>query len=311
MFLRNPYDTRTLKLIRTSDTVKAINNYIVSDYVFTKDADLVRLNGFSGGERYLRAIPLYGKSPLEKDIPIFNHPLLSVENNWIAADLRQCTRLDKETGKVEVRNVSEFTLTVNRFILSGAWAVGKSNTLYGNSLPLLVYGDWLSMNITRVFGLGMGDQVRLFILSAIFYASLFTEKFEEEDKEKLKLKLKKEVFADDLLDEVFAKIDKLDTLDDFCRLCYEVTGNVRVKNLDYVGLTNIVSNNWFGQNANELTLVSLTHPPTWISLVYSALSDRGFRNSFITKISESRSKRGTGQEFVKEMTNLIKSYTEV
>lgn len=311
MFLRNPYDTRTLKLIRTGDTIKAINNYIVSDYVFTKDTDLVRLNGFSGGDRYLRAIPLYGKSPLEKDIPVFTHPLLSVEHNWIAVDLRQCTRIDKETGKTEIRNVSEFTLAVNRFILSGIWATGKSSSLYGNPLPLLVYGDWLSMNITRVFGLGMGDQVRLFILGAVFYASLFTENFTEEDKEKLKLKLTKEVFSEELIDEVLGKVDKLDSVEDFCRLCYEVTGNVRVKNLDYVALVNILSNNWFGQNANELTLVSITHPPTWISLVYSALSDRSFRNSFISKISETRSKRGAGQEFSKEMANLIKSYTEV
>lgn len=311
MFLRNPYDTRTLKLIRTGDTIKAINNYIVSDYVFTKDTDLVRLNGFSGGERYLRAIPLYGKSPLEKDIPVFGHPLLSAEHNWIAVDLRQCTRINKEIGKVEIRNVSEFTLAVNRFILSGIWAVGKSNSLYGNPLPLLVYGDWMSMNITRVFGLGMGDQVRLFILSTMFYASLFTEDFTEDDKEKLKLKLKKEVYSEELIDEVLGKVDKLDSVDDFCRLCFEVTDNVRVKQLDYIGLTNILSNNWFGQNANELTLVSITHPPTWISLVYSAISDRGFRNSFISKISEARSKRGAGQEFTKEMGNLIKSYTEV
>lgn len=311
MFLRNPYDFRTLKLLRMGDTIKAINNYIVSEYVFTKDTDLVKIHSFNGNNLYLRGIVLYGKSPLEKDIPVFNHPLLSSGNNWIALDLRQCTKVDKETGKVEVRSTSEFNLAVNRFILSGMWCVDKTSTMYSNPLPLLVYADWMSMNITRVFGLGMGDQVRLFALAAMFYASLFTEAFGKDDIEKLKLKLKKETFADDLIDEISDKVDKLDTIDDFCRLCYEVTGNVRVKNLDYVGLTNILSNNWFGMNANELTSLSIAHPPTWIALVYSALADRGFRNSFVAKIAETRSKRGAGQDFVKEMDNLFKAQQEV
>ena len=310
MFLRNPYDFRTLKLLRMGETIKAINNYIVSDFAFSKDTDLVKLRYFNGSDTYIRAIYLYGKSPLEKDIPVFGHPLLSKENNWIALDLRQCTKVDKETGKVDIRNLSEFNLAVNRFVLSGMWATGKTSTMYANPLPLLVYADWLSMNITRVFGLGMGDQSRLFILAAIFYSSLFTEVYGKDDFEKLKLKLKKEVFSEELIDEISKKIDKLDSIDDFCRLCYEMTGNVRVKNLDYVALTNVISNNWFGLNANELTMLSISHPPTWIALVYSALTDRGFRSSFIAKISETRSKRGAGQDFVKEMTNLIKAQQE-
>lgn len=310
MFLRNPYDSRTLKLTRTADAVKGINNYIVSEYVFTKDTDLVKVKSFYGNDKYVQAIVLYGKSALEQDIPVFGHPLLNLENSWMALDLRQCTKVDRETGKVSIRNVSEFNLATNRFILSGLWAVGKTNTLYANSLPLLVYGDWLSMNLSRVFGLGAGDQVRLFTLSCIFYASLFSESFDKDDIEKLKIKLKKEMFASELIDEVAEKIDTIDTIEDFCRLCFVVTDNVRLKNLDYVGLTNILSNNWFGLNANELTVLSLTHPPTWISLVYSALSDRGFRNTFINKVSETRSKRGTGQDFVKELTNLIKTSKE-
>lgn len=310
MFLTNPYDSRALKLLRMDDTVKAVNSYIVADYAFSNSRDLVQSKWFDGHDKALRPIFLYGKSPMEKDIPNFGHPLVCFNHNWIAVDLRQCTKVDKETGKVEVRNTSEFNLATNRFILSGAWAVGKSNSLYTNPLPMLVYGDWLAQNLTRVFGLNMGDQVKLFILGTMYYTSLFSSDFGKEDIEKLKLKLVKQVFSADLVDEVGEKVDKLDSIDDFCRLAYEVTGNIRLKNLDYTGLINILGNNWFGLNAAELTRLSLFHPPTWIALVYAAITDRGYRNTFVAKTAESRGRRGSGEDFVKEVGNLIKVYQE-
>lgn len=310
MFLANPYDARTLKLLRMEDTVSSINNYIVADYAYRGSNELVRLKWFDGHDKAIRPIPLYGKSPLEKDIPNFGHPLVCFSHNWIAADFRQCTKVDKETGKVEIRNTSEFNLTLSRLILSGAWSVGKSSSLYTNPLPMLVYGDWLAQNLTRVFGLNMGDQVKLFILGTMYYTSLFSEQFEKEDMEKLKIKLVKQVFSGDLVDEVSEKVDKLDTIDDFCRLCEVVTGNIRLKNLDYMALTNLLSNNWFGLNAGELTRLSLFHPPTWLALVYAAITDRGYRNTFVAKTAENRGKRGKGEDFVKEMSNLLKVYQE-
>ncbi|WP_396190573.1 hypothetical protein [Flavobacterium sp.] len=308
MFLRNPYDFRSLQLLRMETTVQGINNLIITDYGYNRTSPFT-VNSFHSNDSYLNAIVLYGKSPLEKDIPVFGHPLLVDKNKWIALDLRQCTKLNKETSIPEIRNQSEFNFAVNRFTLSGLWAVGKGQALHNNSFPMSVYGDWLSSNLTRVFGLGMGDQAKLFILSCLFYSTLFSEVYGQEEKEKFALRIKNFVPFTDTIEEVVGKVDKLDTIDDFCRLAYEVTNNVRLKDLNFVALSNVISKNWFGLNAGEITLVSLVHPPTWVALVYAATSDRGFRNTTIAKIAENRGRRNVGVDFVKEISNLIKTST--
>lgn len=308
MYLQNPYDFRTLKLLKTDDIISAVNRYIVTDLAFySSNTNPFNISSFHFTGDYLQPVVLYGKSPMEKDIPIFGHPLYNRNNKWLAVDLRQCTKIDKESGKVEIRNQAEFSFAVCRFVLSGLWCTDRGQALYNNHLPMLVYGDWLSQNLTRVLGLGMGDQVRLFVLACMFYSTLFTESYGKEEKEKFILKIKNHVAYSDLVEEIVGKVDKLDTIDDFCEMTYKVTDNVRLKNLNFVGLINIISNNWYGLNAGEITAVSLVHPPTWVSLVYAAISERGYRNTNIAKITENRSRRGIGADFVKEIATLVKN----
>jgi hypothetical protein len=41
----------------------------------------------------------------------------------------------------------------------------------------------------------------------------------------------------------------------------------------------------------ELVLLFLEHPPTWISLIYAALTQKSFNKSFITSITNKLNKR--------------------
>lgn len=308
MILQDPTDFRGIRFSKNPSVLNDVNRYIVSDYGYVEDRQLVKLKPFSSDYLTLKPIILYGLTDSEREVPSFAHPLLNLKNNWIALDLRQTVSVDTQQMTTSVRNDSEYQFALQRFVLSGMWAVGKYEALYGFHFPHVVYGDWLSSNITKKFGLTMGDQIRLAVLSVIYYANQFTTAFGQEDLEKLKLRMKAEVYSDQLIDEVYQAAGKVDTLDDFCAACYKVTNNVRLKDFDFSTLVSVVNNNWFGLNASEMTLIALAHPPTWIAMVYSSLTQRSFRNSYAAKTVENRNKRGVGEEFLKELTFITTSY---
>ena len=311
MITQNPYDSRGLKWVKNDDSVNAINRYIVTDYIYSQSSQMLRLRDFQGDHQTLKPVILYGTTLEEKDISPLAHPLINSKNKWIALDLRPVVNVDKETKKVSVRNDSEFQLAVQRFVLTGLFAVGKRSGLYNIKLPQFVFGDWLASSLTHKFGLTPGDQTRLAVLAMLYYQRLFTNQpFTEEDLSKFKLRLKKEFYGEDTIDEVVTKAGVLETLDDLCKAFYSVTENVRLKNMDYNVLVSVVSNSWFGINAHETTILALSHPPTWIAMVFASLTQRSFRSSSVSKTVEQRSKRGADEEFLKELSHLTAPYKE-
>lgn len=308
MVLKDPYDSKILKLLNKSSVISNINRYIITDYAYLRQKEKIKFKQFKNDYLELTPVVLYGLTDTEKEITPFNHPLISLENKWIALDLRSIVSVTKDKENYEIRNTSEYELAIERFILTGMWYTGKQDMLYGYKLPHIAFGNWLSENLTRKFGLDLTAQMHLKILSLIYYSKLFSDEFTNEDYTKLVIRLKDEIIVPKLVDEVYSKIEKLDDIDDFCRECYNVTGNIRLKNFDYNVLINIINNNWFGLNGKELVMLSLEHPPTWISLCYAAITQRSFNKNFIGNIVDKLNKRGRGEEFIRALTLNTKDF---
>lgn len=307
MIVQQPYEFRALKWVDTKDTVNAINRYIVTDYSYMQGSEFLKIRPFEG-DTTLQPVMVYGLSDVEKDISAFSHPLMNVKNNWIAMDLRQMVHVDKETGQVKVRSEGDYQLSVQRFILSGMWATGKQSAVYAFKFPHIVYGEFLATSLARKFGLHMGDQIRLKVLGCLYYASLFVDKLSDEDLDKLRIRLKNEVLVEDILDDIFKERDLMTSLDGFGQACYNVTGNIRLKSLDYNVLVSILSTSWFGLNAKETLLLGMDHPPTWCALVYSCLTQRSFKNSGLAKIVEQKDKKDAGKEYLDALVYHTKTY---
>ena len=308
MILQEPSDFRGLRFSKNPDILNEISRYIITDYGYLEDRQLVKLKSFVGDHLSLKPVLLYGLTDSEKSIPSFSHPVFNLKNGWVALDLRQMVTVDSATLSVSVRNDSEFQFALKRFVLSAAWRVGKQDLIYGFRFPHMIYGDWLSTAITRKFGLTMGDQVRLAVLAIIYYGSQFVNEFTQEDLDKLKVRLKTEIYTEALVQEVFQVAGAMGSLDDFCAACFKVTNNVRLKGFDFSTLVSVVNNSWFGLNATENTLIALAHPPTWVAMVDCALTQRSFRNSLVAKTVDIRNKRGAGEEFLKELNHVASTY---
>lgn len=306
MIIHQPYDFRSLQWVDTKDTVNAINRYIVTDYGYLQDLQMLKIRPFEG-QTTLKPVVLYGMTDIEKDVPVFNHPLVNAKNNWIALDLRQAVTFDKHDNALRVRNEAEYQLLVHRFILSGMWAVGNHSAVYAFKFPHLVFGEFVSTNLARKFGLHMGDQIRLKVLACLYYASRFTDQLTDDDLTKLHIRLKNEVFAQDILDDIFQERDLMTDLDGFAKACYNVTGNIRLKDLDYNVLVTVFATTWFGLNAKEMILLALDHPPTWCALVYACLTQRSFKNSGLNKTVEQKDKKDAGKDFLNELVYYTKT----
>ncbi len=182
--------------------------------------------------------------------------------------------------------------------------------MYGLKFAHFAFANWISENIGRKFGLNLGDQLQVKVLATIYYATLFSDNYEPEDIDKLVIRTKDEIAIPSIIKEVFEKIKGgvggISTIDGFCSACYDVTGNVRLKGLDYAVLVSVLANTWVGANGKDLVLLSLEHPPTWISLVHSSLTMRNFHKTVIATAVTRMDKRGKGQEFLNSLANIVK-----
>ncbi len=302
MILRNPYDFRSLKLMNNSHTVLNINKYITLDYAYLKEKEKIKIKPFTDhGSVTLNPVILYGLSDIEKEIPSFNHPLINEANNWIALDLRNYVTHNASKDDYMVRSESEYNLAIQRFILSGMWYVNRQQPIYSLKLGHFAFANWLSENLTRKFGLDMANQLQLKVLGLIYYSGMFTDHFGQDDFEKLTIRSKEDVLVPSLIQEVYERSGPVGTIEEFCQACYKVTDNIRLKDLDYTVLMNVLGTNWIGSNGKELALLSLSHPPTWLSLVYASLAQRSFKKNFIATVVDRLDKRGKGDEFLNAM----------
>lgn len=311
MILAQPYDFKSLKLLNTTQIVNAINKYIAIDYTFIRERQSIRLKSFTNHHMQLHPVLLYGLSDVEKDIPVFHHPIVNTDHNWIALDLRPYVKVNDTRDGYEVKNEAEVQLAVQRLVLTGMWFTGKQSAIYSLKLGHFAFAAWLSDNLTRKFGLDLNHQLQLRVLALIYYARLFTNQFGLEDMQKLMIRCKEDILVPRLIEEVYERAGALETIDDFCTACYAVTNNIRLKGLDFTVLSNVLANNWPGPQGKELALLSLEHPPTWLTLVYISLTQRSFKKSAIATTVDRLDKRGKGQEFLDAFTVLTREYKDM
>jgi len=307
MIVQSPYDIRLLKIVNLKDTIYNIDRYIVNDYVYIKEKEKLHLKPFENDTLKLVPVILYGLTVIEKDITPFPHPIINTNNNWIALDLREVVGLTPDKENFTIRNQAEYDLRIQRFILTGLWAIGQQSSIYSLQFPREVFSSWLSDNITRKFGLDITSNVRLKVLAYMYYSSLFVDEFTENEFTKVLIALTKNGLPEDIVKDVYAKIENLNSIDDFIKSTFTVTGNIRLKKLDYISLLSVLTNTWLGLNSKELIILSLEHPPTWVSLVYSSLITRSFSKSYIATLTERLNKRKKGEEFLKELLSITSS----
>jgi hypothetical protein len=256
----------------------------------------------------------------EDHVPLFTHPITvfnANHGNWLATDLRLFVRKDAPIDNLEasVKNLTEFNFAKSRGILNLIWVNGGVGRIK-NSLQFAssVYSAWLSEIISKTYALDFGDKTTVSVIASFFYQTLFLDKDEYDEEDRMKMAshtiTATKVPSERVL-QIFDKIGKMSTIDDLCRYIVDITQNVRLKGFNVPMLLTLVKNSWYGTNAKEIISVSLEHPPTWAAIVYSALSERSYKNSTVYRIAEPLGKRGGSDEFLKNYVGMVKETKDV
>jgi hypothetical protein len=254
---------------------------------------------------------IVGGSALANNVPAFAHPLLvDIDNNKLLfIDARSYGKIDINSNSFKVRNETEYNLLVTRAKLNEVWI--KDNPLWLRDIsyiPMSIFSSWVSESIGRRFALDPREQFNLAILAAIFYNSLFTDEAEITEHEKLRLinSISRSIHASatDVM-EIVDKISIINNVFEYCSHAEEISGSIRLKELNPGILYSILGNTWFGTNAKEMVAVALEHPPTWIAILISAFTERSFKNSQISKLTERTNYKRDGDNFVRAVSKLL------
>jgi hypothetical protein len=249
------------------------------------------------------------------EIEHFNHPFILnhvKDKNYLVLDSRFFLKsTGNPDGALTVTNKSEYDFSLKRYFINFAW-VNTSVSSIKNSLHFgsSVFSYWLSEIVSRRFSLDPLDQLKLTILSNLYYQQLFVENpvMDETFKQALaSYTIKTTKAPAKLVLEIVDLITPMNKVEDFCLNVKTVLDNIRLKDFNTGMLFTIVGMNWYGLNAKENMAIALEHVPTWLSICYAAMTNKTYKTSTISNVALKYSKGGLGEEFTKNFAQITES----
>lgn len=226
-------------------------------------------------------------------IAAFNHPItMEYESKTLTfVDVRSSVRLEPHTTNFKVVAMNEYKFQTQRAHLDGLWNTEMPSILRDVSrLPLAAYAILVGEYVSRRLALDPRDGQVVIVLAAAFYLNLFNDEGNDRRSDTIHmsgiianaLSMRQPVVLDIIApkdQEPGRNTHVMNSLEDFCKTCQEVSKSVRLRDLNPVTLMGLVGSAWYGDNGRELMAVALEHPPTWLALLDRALNDRGYLNS--------------------------------
>ena len=298
----SPYDTTACRHYPLGDLRKALAvaktlNLLYSDY-----------EQF-GGVQIVTTI----KNTAHK-IPPFSHPVCFEDvygNKQYAIDARAFTAIRPDgSSKLMIRNQADFNLLVSRAILQKAWDAEHYNDIRNiSSITGSVFTRWISETLAKQYMLQPDVQLKLTLVTAFFFICQFIPKELYDENNLLKhanavsritgVELK-------LCEEVLDGAPHLEDLKAYCDFIVNENYSVRLDKLSPAMVIAWMASSWLGPQSRELIAVSLEHPVTFTTLIYSAISERGFQKTRLGDLLlRSFDKGDNFKQFVKNFDRVV------
>lgn len=309
---KTSYDTTLGSAIQTKVLTTSIKEAIITDSIELNTLGIMPSDRIS-------ALFVLGTSTSESNIPMFAHPLLMEYNNktYLCSDIRLFVKTNGQLTDIRnpaPKNQVEYNFVKSRTVLNLAWLSGsqyamKNTLMFGAT----VYAMWISEVVSKRFALDPRDQLILSVIAHHYFQSLHYEGDvnNEETKQLFTVHTMKATRASSqIVFDVFDRLGKTESLEDFCTNVRNVLENVRLKDFNAGTLITSISMSWFGTNAKEILAVALEHPPTWYAIVFSSLEERTYKNSMIARVAERFGKGGAWVDFKNAYSDLIKQHVQ-
>lgn len=294
------YDTTYGRRYVTASTEAAIVKATVSNYL-AKNNDGVTV--------------IEDTTDVPVDIPAFTHPLYveKAPYDGLYVDARNFVSRNRQSGDLKITSQADYNLLMARANLEHIWRTeSQAPALFraDGHFPASVYAHWLAENIQKRFGLEPEDQYKLTIFSAWFYYSLFSNEETPDEREYLRVCQGISKATRIPVTEIMKVLDGqayVKGINDYCARLEEVVGNIRLKGFSSILLYPILNSTWFGANSNEMVAVAVEHVPTFLSIVLSAVTERAYARSMLSKMVERVPAKNAADGFVLQLTATLKS----
>lgn len=283
--------------------------------------DLHKTNLNLRSEGKVKPVFITGRYDNEAAIPLFDHPMVVdyQGEKYLCTDLRLCLRKqesDDQPVDQRIRVRADYNLAKSRAALNLAWLNEDRGAIKNSmSFSTRVFAAWIADTVSKTHALDFGDQTRLTILASLYYQTLFSDDvsgamLSEDTLRRMTVHSigatgapSKDVF------EVADSIKEFGGIGGFCaavrgyypdgktKLQKPIFDNLRLNEFSATGLYNILANSWYGTKSKELIAVSLEHPPTWMAVIYTAMTERSFNSSAIYRLAERYGKRGLFEQY--------------
>ena len=305
------YETSAGRLIANLEkTITSIKQWLIK-----LDGESTNMGIRSIGEYQCSFIT--GERSIDSEIPLFIHPVLvrHKDKNYLVSDLRMYFSKDPNGDGQKIRNLTEYNFAKSKVVLGALWLAGKENEIrIGLRFAADVFSSWLSETISKNYGLDFGDQLNLRILLHFYYLNLFHREtiIDESTRQSWAVHTIKATKAESkLVFSIFDSLEKMEDMDALCESCKKVIKNTALYNFNKAVLLTLIRSAWFGNYAKENLSVAIEHPPTWCAIIYSAVTEKTYKNSTIYKYVEKLGKRGADQEFIDVYNRIMYEYTEI
>lgn len=244
-------------------------------------------------------------------VPAFNFPFVCKLKGEDVAFFDARTFVSQE-GRV--RDEIELQSRTVQAQLALDWHHGYQGRVRDISpLGLMIYSHWMGESVAKRFALDARQQLQVSVFAAVFYLNCFWDKSEAESEDTAYLLSAITRVCGYRHSDVVDIVETHPIIKDVAELCEVIkafTQSVRLEDFNPATLFGVVGGSWFGNAGRELVGVALEYPPVWLTLLFQAISNRGFKKAGLTQIIERNTYRKHHDGFVRSMAYLGQSQNQ-
>lgn len=219
--------------------------------------------------------------PEHEDIPMFTQfiNIGTASEPKLLIDGRQYFKYEPRQGTYRLIANNDWSFQCIRMALTTRLLKGDEAMFSRlGDIPAKVFSRWVSGPLVTKFGLGIESQMALWVICAYYYyAMCMPELMSSEGDARVE-------FASvisritgvppDFVINVISDVGPLRNADDLIGAMSTKSMQERTGPLNFRDLFSLLSNSWFGTNSRENVGVALESLPTFIAMLYMAISDR-------------------------------------
>lgn len=303
----NPMDTTIHSGKSRDDQIEILKRHVL-DTLSGHGSQLIPIQEHVHDDFTIYAL---GTGPIIDPKP-FIHPVQFTvdEQTYMIADMRSSTRWDRTHDQSVESNPGLFRRDVILTVMQATWeGEGPGSIQRLGNFQISIFADWMANSIIRRFGLDAGQQLKLKSIAAFYYLCLFSDERRFDPMRAAPLVARAVSANTAYVMELVETLPYIKDIVEFLEVVQDSLATERLSGLRLDFFMASLSGSWFGPNNNILVAVATEYPPTFVSLLYLALTDRGTRNTGISQVALKKERDIGAKEFIRITSDLLKTET--